>query len=151
MLLLLACDGRLLSLAQVGRVDSVAIMPISNAGTSDVLLYHETARGSGYERQDATVYSLRTDVILDLWSGVVFEGMYMGPDGTNREERGIVSVAPGSLTRTVQVQRLRFSEARNKYVPAGPPRASREAYRWDGARFRRLRASNSVRRPPNER
>lgn len=138
LLVLLSCDGRALAIAEVGPVDSMRAVAASAPDKAELLVYHQTGSGTGYNRREATVYALDADTVAERWSGVVFEGNYPGPFGPWSEERARVTIpAPGLLVREGAVQGLREVVRTNSTIPVGRPRRFREVYRWDGRTFRR--------------
>ena len=144
MLVLLSCDERALAIAKVGGVDSMRAVAASAPDAAELLLYHQTGRGTGYNLREATVYAFDADTIAERWSGVVFEGNYPGPYAPWSEERARVTIPkPGLLVREGAVQGLREVERTNSTVPVGRPRRFREVYRWDGRTFRRQKRQPS--------
>ena len=138
-LVLMTCDGRVVSSNKSGGIDSTKIIGIAPLADSALLIYYQSGHGTGWLQHSAAIVSVAHDslaVLLDL----VTEEMSNAPaaNGYHEDSTSIRWQAPGTLVRRGVKYTLRCGEDGNCSRRRGV--RIHETYSWNArlGRFIRL-------------
>lgn len=95
----------------------------------------ETAGGAtAYEARALVLYTLRDTTLVNVWSGLLFEGSYSSP-GTAFEERSNIQFdATGNLVRRARRDPVQYDETKHAWIPRGQATSRQEVSVWNDVR-----------------
>jgi hypothetical protein len=129
-IMLLSCEGTLLSARSQGPVDSLWSQDVLGDSLPEILVRYRSGHGTGWFQASLGILSVARDSLRVVYDGVLIESSSFG-DSAQDDTATVSFPRPGQLERLVVTRRSYCAPPVARCLPAGKPSRTREVWTWN--------------------